>query len=152
VTVAIEPHGPVETPDLATLADRAAICELPKLYALGIDSRDEAMVRSVFAPDAPMRGTLGEAPAHEYIPKLLAGVASYAATMHNITNQYATVDGDEGGVWSYAVALHFADPGGEQSDLAMGVQYRDRCTRTPLGWLVTARETVRLWARGPMPQ
>jgi hypothetical protein len=150
--MAIDPHGPIAPLDVQTLADRAAICELPKVYALGIDSRDEAMVRSVFAPDAPMRGTLGEAPAHDYIPKLLAGVASFTATMHNITNQYATVAGDEGVVWSYAVALHLADPGRGQSDLAMGVQYRDQCTRTEFGWWITARDTVKLWARGPMPE
>lgn len=148
----VHPRGPIPASSVETLTDRAAICELAKVYALGIDSRDEAMVRSVFAPDAPMRGTLGEAPAHEYIPKLLAGVSNYEATMHNITNQYATVDGDEAAVWSYAVALHFAAPGTDYADLAMGVQYRDRCTRTDDGWLVTARETVKLWARGSLPQ
>ena len=46
-------------------------------------------------------------PADEYIPRLLEGVARYEATMHNITNQYATIDGDDADVWSYAVALHF---------------------------------------------
>jgi SnoaL-like domain len=149
--VTVQPHGPIPATDLATLADRAAICDLPRVYAFGIDSRDEAMVRSVFAPDAPMRGTLGEAPAREYIPQLLAGVARFTSTMHNITNQYSTVDGDHGRVWSYAVALHFADADGERSDLAMGVQYRDECARTELGWWVIARETVKLWARGPLP-
>jgi hypothetical protein len=148
----ISPHGPIPADSLAALADRAAICELPKVYALGIDLRDEGMVRSVFAPDAPMRGMLGEEPAHEYIPKLLAGVARYEATMHNITNQYTIVDGDEATVWSYAVALHLAAPESDQTDLTMGVQYRDRCTRTDRGWLVTARETVKLWSRGPLPR
>jgi hypothetical protein len=143
----IDPRGPIEADDPATLADRAAIRELAKVYAFGIDSRDEAMVRSVFAPDAPMRGALGEAPAHEYIPQLLAGVASYEATMHNITNQYATVDGDAGAVWSYAVAVHLGDPSREQPDLTMGVQYRDQCARTERGWWITARETVKLWSR-----
>jgi SnoaL-like domain len=149
---AVQPHGPIIPDSVETLADRAAVCELAKIYALGIDQRDEAMVRSVFAPGAPMRGMLGEEPADDYIPKLLAGVAHYDATMHNITNQYATLDGDEAVVWSYAVALHLAAPESDQSDLAMGVHYRDRCSRTDRGWLVTARETVKLWARGPLPR
>ena len=148
----VNPRGPIAPVSAEQLADRAAVCELAKVYALGVDSRDEAIVRSVFAPDAPMRGTLGEAPAREYVPQLLAGVRRYEATMHNITNQYVTVDGDEADVWSYAVALHFGAPGTDQADLHMGVQYRDHCTRTAEGWLVTARETVRLWARGPVPQ
>ena len=143
----IEPHGPIAAITPATLADHAAMCELAKVYAFGIDSRDEAMVRSVFAPDAPMRGALGEAPAHEYIPKLLAGVTAFDATMHNITNQYARVDGDAGVVWSYAVAVHLGDRSREQSDVTIGVQYRDECARTARGWWITARNTVALWSR-----
>ena len=107
------------------------------------------MVRSVFAPDAIMRGVLGEAPAREYIPKLLAGVAAYEATMHNITNQYAVVDGDAGSVCSYAVALHFERPDSGRSDMAMGVQYRDQVSRTDAGWWVTAGQTVMMWTRNP---
>ena len=142
-------RGPIGPDSFDVLADRAAICRLPQMYALGIDLRDEAMVRSVFAPDAVIRGVLGEAPADEYIPKLLAGVAAYEATMHNITNQYAAVDGNAGSVWSYAVALHFGRPESGPSDMAMGVQYRDHVTRTDGGWWVTARQTVKLWTRDP---
>src|SRR5437868_951927 len=115
-------RGPIAADTIDTLADRAAVCRLPQLYALGIDLRDEAMVRSVFAPDAILRGALGEAPADEYVPKLLAAVARYEATMHNITNQYAVVEGDEAAVWSDAVALHFERPEAGRPDMAMGVQ------------------------------
>ena len=134
-----------ESPD--TIADRLAVGRLAPTYALGIDSRDEALVRSVFAPDALMRGALGEAPADEYIPRLLEGVARYEATMHNITNQYATVDGNDADVWSYAVALHFVAGGSDGADLAMGVQYRDHARRTAAGWVITRRDTVALWSR-----
>jgi SnoaL-like domain len=145
-------RGPILPDSPTVLADRAAVGELPRLYALGVDLRDEAMVRSVFAPDAVMRGALGEALADEYVPKLLAGVATYAATMHNITNQYTVVDGEHASVWSYAVALHLEEPGNGRADMAMGVHYRDQATRTDAGWIVTGRETVRLWVRGPFPR
>jgi SnoaL-like domain len=141
-------RGPIAADTIETLADRAAVCRLPQLYALGIDLRDEAMVRSVFAPHAIIRGVLGEAPVDEYVPKLLAGVAHYEATMHNITNQYVVVQGDDAAVWSYAVALHFERPETGRADMAMGVQYRDQLARTELGWSVTARHTVKLWSRG----
>ena len=72
--------------------------------------------------------------------------------MHNITNQYARVDGDDAEVWSYAVAIHLGAPESDQADLTMGVQYRDRCTRTDAGWIISARETVKLWSRGSFPQ
>ena len=55
-------------------------------------------------PDATLRGALGEATVDEYVPMLMAGVAPYQATMHNITNQYSVVEGDRASVWSYAVA------------------------------------------------
>ena len=137
-------RGPIVPESSDAIADRLAVCRLAPTYALGIDSRDEALVRSVFAPDARMRGALGEASADEYIPRLLEGVARYEATMHNITNQYAAIDGDDADVWSYAVALHFVAAG---ADLAMGVQYRDRARRTAAGWVVARRDTVMLWSR-----
>ena len=68
--------------------------------------------------------------------------------MHNITNQYATLDGDDAEVWSYAVALHFVGrPTRTGTDLAMGVQYRDQARRTAAGWVVARRDTVMLWSR-----
>ena len=146
------PSGPIPADTPEVLADRAAVCRLAQVYALGIDGRDEAMVRSVFVPDAPIRGMLGEEPAATYVAKLLAGVGAYDATMHNITNQYAELAGDDALVWSYAVALHLEAPASGRADMAMGVQYRDRCTRTAAGWLIAARQTVKLWSRGPFPR
>jgi hypothetical protein len=140
-------RGPIAPEAVDAIADRLAVCRLAPTYAFGIDSRDEALVRSVFAPDAVLQGALGEAPADDYIPRLLEGVARYEATMHNITNQYAVVDGDDADVWSYAVALHFVAAGSDGVDLAMGVQYRDHARRTAAGWVITRRETMKLWSR-----
>jgi hypothetical protein len=142
-------RGPIAPETTEVLADRLAVCRLAPTYAFGIDSRDEALVRSVFAADAVMKGILGEAPADEYIPRLLAGVARYEATMHNITNQYAVVEGDSADVWSYAVAVHVEPPGSDRDDLVMGVQYRDQARRVSGGWVIAARESIRLWSRGP---
>ena len=144
-------RGPIAPESPAASADRLAVCRLAPTYAFGIDSRDEALVRSVFAPDAVLVGALGEAPVDEYVPRLLAGVASYEATMHNITNQYAAVDGDAADVWSYAVAIHLVAPDSGRDDLVMGVQYRDHARRLAGGWVIGHRETVKLWARGPLP-
>ena len=137
-------RGPIAPEPPAITADRLAVCRLAPTYAFGIDSRDEALVRSVFAADAVLAGTLGEAPVDEYVPRLLAGVAHYEATMHNITNQYAAIAGDEADVWSYAVAIHLAPADSGRSDLTMGVQYRDHAERVGGGWLIRRRETVKL--------
>src|SRR4051794_21185927 len=96
-------HGPVGELDIPA-ADVAAVRRLARTYALGIDRRDEALVQSLFTDDAVVAGTLGMAPATEYV---LTGTSAYAATMHNITNQYvgrALDDAAELVVHSYAVA------------------------------------------------
>jgi hypothetical protein len=144
-------RGPIAPESTAATADRLAVCRLAPTYALGIDSRDEALVRSVFTPDAVLSGTLGEAPVDEYVPRLLDGVAGFEATMHNITNQYVALDGDEADVWSYAIAVHLVAPDSGRDDLTMGVQYRDHARRVDGGWLIARRDTVKLWARGPLP-
>src|SRR5438445_5049006 len=99
-------RGPIASPGPQELADRYAVSQLVKVYALGIDMRDLDTVRSVFAPDAFVEGMAGAMPASEYLPTIFEGASVYAATQHNITNQHVTVDGDDAVCWSYAVCYH----------------------------------------------
>jgi hypothetical protein len=145
-------NGPLSPQTASDLADHEAVRALALLYALGVDRRDEAMVKSVFTSDAVIHGTIGDGLASDYIPKLIEGVGHYQATMHNITNQYVDLHEGVGEVWSNAVALHFEEPANGRTDMAMGAQYRDRVIRTPEGWLIAERTTVRLWTRGPFPR
>ncbi|HLM18072.1 MAG TPA: nuclear transport factor 2 family protein [Acidimicrobiia bacterium] len=152
-------RGPVGQHDVP-VGDLDAVCRLARIYALGVDRRDEALVQSLFTNDAVVSGSLGRSPATEYVPKLIAGASAYAATMHNITNQYVAratddashaLDPDDLVVHSYAIALHFHphahDEAGDQPDLAMGVEYRDRARRTDDGWLISHRHTAVVWTR-----
>jgi hypothetical protein len=147
-----ELRGPVAVPTPELLAEEEAVRRVCRLYALAIDTRHGAMLRSAFSPDALVSGTLGESAVADYLPMLEAGVAAYAATQHNITNQYAVVDGDRARCWSYCVALHFEEPGNGHDDLAMGVQYRDELERVDGGWRIARRVTVPQWVRGPLPR
>lgn len=147
--------GPVRTPSPTELAERAALVQLPQIYALGVDLRDYAMARSVFAPDATIEGALS-GPVDDYLPKVHGGAAAYTVTQHNITNQYVSIAGDEAVVWSYAIAVHKITPGevredGRQ-DMTLGVQYRDACRRFADGWLIIRRQVVIQWAEGPDPR
>ena len=142
-------RGPIADDGIAP-ADLESVRRLARTYALGIDRRDEALVQSLFTDDAVVAGALGMSAAADYVPKLITGAAEYAATQHNITNQYVARAPDDPAdlvVHSYAIALHFDRNG---SDLAMGVEYRDRARHTALGWLVSHRNTVALWRR-PSP-
>lgn len=147
-----ELRGPVPVPASELLAEEEAVRRVCQLYALAIDTRNGEMLRSAFSPDALVSGTLGESAVADYLPMLETGVAAYAATQHNITNQYAVVDGDRASCWSYCVALHFEAPGNGHDDLAMGVQYRDELERVDGGWRIARRVTVPQWVRGPLPR
>lgn len=137
--------GPIATPSADELADRYAVSQLVKVYALGVDMRDFDLTRSVFADGAYAKGSMGEADIDEYLPKVYGGAAAYAATQHNITNQHVQMMGDEARVLSYAIAVHKSAPGSDQPNLTMGVQYRDTCRRTDKGWLIVGREAVPQW-------
>ncbi|HEY3695589.1 nuclear transport factor 2 family protein [Phenylobacterium sp.] len=136
--------GPIASPSPAELADRHAVSQLVKVYALGIDMRAFDLVTSVFAKDAVTDSNHGVLPVGEYLPKVYAGASAWAATQHNITNQYVTLHGDEAVVWSYGIAYHWSadEP---PARVVVGVQYRDRCRRFADGWLITARKVVRQW-------
>src|SRR4051794_23010656 len=139
-------HGPVGELDIPA-ADDDAVRRLARTYALGIDRRDEALVQSLFTDDAVVAGSLGQSSASEYVPRLIAGASAYAATQHNITNQYVARALDDPAdlvVHSYAVALHFDVDG---TGLAMGVEYCDRARRSSRGWLISHRHTVVRWRR-----
>jgi hypothetical protein len=144
--------GPSVSPAPSELADRYAISQLCKIYALGIDMRAFDLVTSVFAADAIADGAHGLLPVADYLPKVFAGASGYGVTQHNILNQYVTLDGDAAQVWSYAIAHHWAADGDSRGDLVMGVQYRDQCRRFRQGWLITSRKVVRQWTDGPHPR
>ena len=145
-------RGPIAAPAADELADRYAVSQLVKVYALGIDMRDLDTVMSVFSPDAFVEGMAGAMPATDYLPNIYQGAAEYHATQHNITNQHVTINGDEALVWSYAVCYHIEAPGNGREDLVVATQYRDSCRRGDGGWLIYARTSVMQWLRGPHPR
>jgi hypothetical protein len=114
--------------------------------------RNLGLARSAFAEDAFVDGVQGALKASEYLPKVYAGAAIYSATQHNITNQYITMRGDEGLLWSYAIAYHMEAPETGRKNLIVGVQYHDTCRRTPKGWLIYHRKSRLQWIDGPHPR
>lgn len=143
--------GPAVPPGgAAELADRYAVCELAKIYALGLDMRDYGLCRSAFAPDAAIEGKQGMEPVDESLPRTYSYATSFHATQHVIANQYVTLKGDDALVWSYGIAHHKVKPGEANDEIIAGVQYRDRCRRFPQGWLITERRVAMLWLdQGP---
>ncbi len=134
------------------LRDRELIRDLPQTYAYGIDTRDFALVASVFHPDCHVKGTLREAPIVEYLRLLEPGVRQYHATLHFMGNQYVRIDGDTGHVETYAVAYHIEADDSPHQDLIMGVRYQDDVVRDADDWKILRRNVVNQWHRGPLPR
>ena len=145
-------RAPSVPPDAKELADRYAIGQLIKIYALGIDMRSYELCRSPFAADAFCDGKVGSMTVDEYLPKTYEAACVYAATQHNMTNQYITVKGDDALMWTYGICYHMEDPVNGRQNLIVGVQYRDSCRRFPQGWLIVRRKAVLQWVDGPLPK
>ena len=143
--------GPIKPPGAAELADRYAITQLVKVYALGIDMRDVNLMLTAFDSEGVGEGMVGTFPIREYLTQTYDGAAAFVATQHTVLNQFVTVDGDEATMWSYAVAYHIRPKESAEGNLTVGVQYRDRCRRTPQGWVINRRRAVVQWIEGVLP-
>ncbi len=142
-------RGPINPASEQEIRDEHAAARLCKTYALAVDSLNEDMLRSLFDPAAPMKGTLSSGTASDYLGRLLDGLRNFSATMHSILNQYVSIEGDEGHVWSYAVAYHVHKPENGGGLMVMGIQYRDSVERIADGWVISSREVVRIFSDGP---
>ena len=81
----------------------------------------------------------------ESLPKTYAMASSFHATQHFIGNQYVDLAGDEATVWSYGIAHHKVATGEERDEIIAGVQYRDKCRRSALGWQIVERSIANQW-------
>lgn len=144
---AVQWTGPVAAPSAQDLADRYALGQLARVYALGVDLRQYPLARSVFADEAVVEGTGTSGAIDEYLPFILKSVGAFEATQHNITNQYITLDGSEALVWSYAIAVHKVREDADRTDFDLGVIYQDTCRRFEGGWLIVKRKVAMLWSQ-----
>jgi ketosteroid isomerase-like protein len=94
---------------LQTVADRIALMDVMCKYAKGVDERDLALYRSVFADDVevlgfapePIRGAAAWA---AFVEKALR---AYGATQHMLGPQLASVNGDSAHCRTDVQALHY---------------------------------------------
>lgn len=137
------------------LWDREQIADLPRKYSRGVDTRDWALVRSCFSDDCYVDGSRASAPIDDYFKGLQPGVEYFPRTMHNMSNQLVTVDGDTGHVESYCVAYHWKNaeqPGGDHPEnLIVGVRYHDDVKRVGDTWKISRRRVSPDWRTGPYP-
>jgi 3-phenylpropionate/cinnamic acid dioxygenase small subunit len=130
--------------------DRQDISDLLVRYATGIDRRDWALFRTVFTEDCELDyGEIGSWQGVDAVAEFMEQVHAPAGhTMHRLSNQVITVDGDKASARTYVDALIMV------SDNSNGVNgigfYDDEIVRTADGWRIARRRftAVRVAAVG----
>lgn len=135
-------------------SDRERISALLDDYAVGIDDKDWALVRSVFASDAVLDYSAFGGPKgspDDVLPWLESSVAAFALTQHFTVNRRIVVDGDTAASRADLFAPMGMPSGEGTVDMLLtGGVYRDTLARTADGWRITARTLDRAWlAQGP---
>jgi uncharacterized protein (TIGR02246 family) len=130
--------------------DRQDISELLVRYATGIDRRDWSLFRTVFTDDCELDyGVIGSWKGVYAVAEFMEQVHALAGhTMHRLSNQAITVDGDKAEARTYIDGLIMA--GDNKSGVnALGF-YDDEIVRTDGGWRIARRRytQVRLTAVG----
>jgi len=119
--------------------DRQDISELLVRYATGIDRRDWPLFRTVFTDDCQLDyGEIGAWQGVEAVADFMEKVHAMAGhTMHRMSNQAITVDGDKATARTYIDGLIMA------ADNKSGVNaigfYDDEILRTDDGWRIARR-------------
>jgi 3-phenylpropionate/cinnamic acid dioxygenase small subunit len=119
--------------------DRQDISDVLVRYATGIDSRDWPLIRTVFTDDCELDyGEIGIWHGIDAVVDFMVAAHDMAGhTLHRITNQSATVDGDTATARAYVDALIMSQ------DNSSGVNaagfYDDELVRTDSGWRVKRR-------------
>jgi len=94
---------------LQYVTDRIALMDVMLKYAKGVDERDMALYRSVFATDVEVVG-FGPDVYHgidAWAAFVETALAQYGATQHMLGPQLATVNGDDAHCRTDVQALHY---------------------------------------------
>ncbi|MEY8018671.1 MULTISPECIES: nuclear transport factor 2 family protein [Mycobacterium] len=119
--------------------DRQDISDLLVRYATGIDRRDWPLFRTVFTDDCELDyGEIGAWSGVEAVTDFMERVHAPAGhTLHRLTNQAITLDGDKAMARTYVDALIMF---GDNQSGANGIGfYDDEIVRTPDGWRIARR-------------
>jgi 3-phenylpropionate/cinnamic acid dioxygenase small subunit len=121
------------------MTDRQDISDVLIRYATGIDRRDWPLFRTVFADDCELDyGEIGTWNGVDAVTEFMEQAHAMAGhTLHRLTNQAITVDGDKATARTYIDGLiMFAD--NDSGVNAVGF-YDDELVRTGDGWRIARR-------------
>jgi hypothetical protein len=134
--------------------DHQAICEVRYRYALGLDTRDWELYRSIFVDEVEIDFSSfsgesgGTMRADDWVATCRVFFTGLDASQHVMTNPMVTVAGDRAHCRMYMTADHYFanDQGGDR--FVIGGYYDDRLVRTDGAWLLEAVKLTMFWQRG----
>lgn len=131
--------------------DRQDISDLLVRYATGIDRRDWSLFRTVFTDDCELDyGEIGTWQGVDAVTDFMDTTHAMAGhTLHRLTNQAITLDGDKASARTYVDAvIMFGD---NQSGVNAWGFYDDEIVRAADGWRIARRRftQVRITTFGP---
>jgi 3-phenylpropionate/cinnamic acid dioxygenase small subunit len=127
--------------------DRQDISDVLVRYGTGIDSRDWPLFRTVFTDDCELDyGEIGTWHGVDAVVEFMEAAHDMAGhTLHRITNQAATIDGDRATARAYVDAVIMSQ------DNTSGVNaagfYDDELVRTGSGWRISRRRFTTVFVR-----
>ena len=119
--------------------DRQDILDVLARYATGIDRRDWPLFRTVFTDDCELDyGEIGAWKGVDSVADFMEKTHAMAGhTLHRLTNQVVTVDGDSAQARTYVDALIMV---GNNNSGVNGIgYYDDELVRTHAGWRIARR-------------
>ena len=132
-----------------------AITRLRYQYAVGIDTRDWQLHRSIYVDEIEMDFTSysgGDGPTRMPADAWVAGLKplfeGLSATQHVMTNPLIELDGQTATQRMYMKAEHFLIEDGVQREFALGGYYDDQVVHTDAGWKLQGVTLTVLWRRG----
>ncbi len=136
------------------VSDRLALSDVLDAYARGIDTKDFALVQSLFTDDAALDYTAFGGPkgtAAKVFDWIANAVTAFPMTQHHITNRVFSIDGDEATSTADLLAVMGMGSGdGKLNMMFTGGIYKDTFQRTAQGWKISQRVCDRGWmASGP---
>jgi hypothetical protein len=129
---------------LRALIAKDEIRELVLLYSRGVDRKDIALLRTLYASDGTdHHGDYFNGPAGAYVDWLATTLPHLRYSGHHVCNHLISVDGDKGEGEVYAVAWHCTPDGkgGYVEDIQL-VRYLDRYRKEDGRWRFAAREVA----------
>ena len=143
------PTTAVVPDDLEATRDRAAIYDQLVAYCRAVDRCDEALLRSVYHPDAHDDHGAYQGDLEGFVEFVKTEVqARFRSTMHKLGNSFIELDGDVAHCETLAIGHHVrAEDGVDVDDLVLGIRYLDRFERRHGEWRIANRQLVFEWQR-----